>query len=125
MNGATTEPLISTTNPPTTTIMMRLGSSQNFLRTHINRESSARKLISLSPLELVFHRFRSRPGRAPLDPIAVDIGRPFESQEVLAKRPHNEAGRQHRAEEYEGHHYWSHNLVQQQSQLKPKPMEGL
>ena len=45
MNGAIAEPLVRTTSPPNTTIMIRIGNSQNFFRTRINRQSSATKSI--------------------------------------------------------------------------------
>src|SRR6188768_2691224 len=46
MNGAIAEPLVSTTRPPNTTIMIRIGSSQNFFRTRMKRQSSDRKSIT-------------------------------------------------------------------------------
>jgi hypothetical protein len=45
MNGAIAEPLVSTTRPPNTTIMIMIGSSQNFFRTRMKRQISARKSI--------------------------------------------------------------------------------
>jgi hypothetical protein len=43
MNGAIAEPLPSTTTPPNTAVNIKIGSSQNFLRTRMNSQSSARK----------------------------------------------------------------------------------
>ena len=65
------------------------------------------------------------PGGLPFDPVAVRVGLPFEPQRVLAQRPHDEAGRQHGAEEHQGHHDRIHHLVQQQPELEPKPIERL
>src|SRR5665647_2707626 len=98
MNGAITEPLVSTTSPPNTTIMINIGSSQNFFRARINRQSSATKSIT-HPSELVFHRLGRRAGRLAHDPVAVGVGLPLQPQQVLAQRAHHEAGRPDRAEE--------------------------
>src|SRR5450759_2407054 len=98
MNGAIAEPLVSTTSPPNTTIMIRIGSSQNFFRTRINRQSSATKSI-LCPLELVFHRLGRWPGRRSHDPVALRVRLPLEPQQILAQRAHDETGRPHRAVE--------------------------
>ena len=67
--------------------------------------------------------FGRGPGRAPFDPVAVRVRLPFEPQRVLAQRPHDEAGRQHRAEEHQGHHDRIHHFVQQEPELKPQPIE--
>src|SRR5207248_2870911 len=48
---------------------------------------------------------------------------PFEPQRVFAQCPHDKAGRKHRAEEYQGHHDWVHHFVQQETELKPHPIE--
>src|SRR6266852_8202944 len=45
MNGANAEPDVSTTRPPNTTDIRMIGSSQYFLRTLANCQSSARKLM--------------------------------------------------------------------------------
>ena len=42
MNGAIAEPLVSTIRPPKITIMIMIGSSQNFLRSRMNAQSSTR-----------------------------------------------------------------------------------
>src|ERR1700759_2462243 len=41
MNGATALPFVSTMSPPSSTIMTRIGRSQNFFRTLMNDQSSA------------------------------------------------------------------------------------
>src|SRR3979409_2369816 len=115
MNGAITEPLVSTTSPPNTTIMISTGSSQNFFRTRINRQSSATKSMFVSlfeqdafekaasrfcsdhALELDFHRLGRRSGRLSHDPVAVLVRLPFQAQHILAQHAHDEAGRQNRA----------------------------
>src|ERR1700736_1645090 len=101
MKGAIAEPLVSTTSPPNTTIMIRIGSSQNFFRARINRQSSATKSI-LRPLfehdlcgkpvptfpdhalELIFHRLGRGPRRLPHDPVAVRARLPLQPQQILA-----------------------------------------
>ena len=51
-------------------IMSRIGSSQNFFRTRMKRQSSARKAIALS-LKLLFHTLSIGSWRLALDPVAV------------------------------------------------------
>jgi hypothetical protein len=43
MNGAITEPLLSTTKPPNTAIINIMGTSQNFLRDRRNFHNSSTK----------------------------------------------------------------------------------
>src|ERR1700693_4818123 len=102
MNGAIAEPLVSTTSPPNTTIMISIGNSQNFFRTRINRQSSATKSISC-PLELIFHRLGRWSGRAPHDPVARRLGLALEPQQIPSHHAHDEAGRPYRAEEQQRH----------------------
>src|SRR3954462_11132112 len=91
MKGATAEPLVRITRPPNTTIITRIGNSQNFLRTRMKRQSSARKSIQ-RPSELIAHAFRRRTGRIADDPVAVPFRLAFEPQEFLAGYAHNQAG---------------------------------
>src|SRR5258708_9961554 len=91
MNGANTVPLVSTTRPPNTTIMTRTGSSQNFLRTRMKRQSSARKSIQ-RPSKLIAHALRRRTGWIADDPVAVPFRLALEPQEFLAGYAHNQAG---------------------------------
>src|SRR5262245_6504804 len=98
MNGAIAEPLVSTTRPPKTTIMIRIGSSQNFLRTRMKRQSSPTNSIIFS-LELVLHCIRRGPGRRAHDPVARSIRLAPEPQQILAHGAQHEAGRKHRAVE--------------------------
>src|SRR5436190_7691919 len=122
MNGATAEPWVSTSSPPNATIMMRIGSSQNFLRARMKRQSSARKSIAF-PLELILHGFGGGPRWAPVDPVAVRVGLPLEPQRVLSQDPPDEADGQHRAEEHQSHHDRIHYPMQQKCKLEPKPIE--
>src|SRR5258708_1143268 len=155
MNGAITEPLVSTTSPPNTTIMTSIGNSQNFFRTRINRQSSTTKSIycpldhdpinrimisSLclsmflfgkpvpsfpDALELVFHRFGRWSVRLSHDPVAVRIRLSFEPQQVLPHHAHDEAGRQNRAVEEQRHHNRIDHAVKEQSELQPYPIERI
>jgi hypothetical protein len=88
MNGATAEPLLSTTRPPNTTIINRTGSSQNFLRTRIKRHNSSRKSNTKFPSELIFHRLGLRSRGLPSDPVAAAFGLSLEPEQVFPKRPH-------------------------------------
>src|SRR5258708_10453388 len=118
MNGATTEPLVSTTSPPNTTIMIRTGNSQNFFLTRINRQSSATKSMSC-PLELISHRLRRWTRRLPHDPVAVGARLPFEPQQVLPHHAHDQTGRQNRAVENQRHQHRAERPVKQHSELQP------
>src|SRR4051812_32530852 len=102
MKGATAEPLVNTTSPPNTTIMIMIGSSQNFLRTRMKRQSSARKSIT-SLSELVLHCLRRRSRRLPRQPIAVATRLTPQAQQVPPHSPHDETGRQHRSVEHQTH----------------------
>src|ERR1700675_21473 len=155
MKGAITEPLVSTTNPPNTTIISSTGNSQNFFRTRINRQSSATKSIccpldhdpmnrivissvlfehdvpeswfplSGSCLELVFHRLGRWSARLSHDPVAVRVRLSFEPQQVLPHHAHDEAGRPNRAIEQQRHHDRVDHLVKQQSELQPYQIERM
>jgi hypothetical protein len=64
-------------------------------------------------------------GRPPFDPVTIGVGLPFLPQQVLAQRPHDEAGRHHGAEEHQGRHDRIHHLMQQQPDLEPELIERL
>jgi hypothetical protein len=51
MNGATSDPEVRTTNPPSRTSHMMIGKSQNFFRSFMNNHMS----IKTSPIECVYH----------------------------------------------------------------------
>jgi hypothetical protein len=63
MNGAMTDPLLSTTNPPKTAIITMIGSIQNFLRTRMKAHSSNTNAICAAASELMLHRFGVRSRR--------------------------------------------------------------
>ena len=53
------------------------------------------------------------------------VGLPFASQEVLAQRTHDKAGRQHGPEEEQAPYDRVHHFMQQEPELEPKPIEWL
>src|SRR6266446_9363321 len=114
MNGAIAEPLVSTIRPPKITIMIRIGSSQNFLRSLIKAQSSTMmEPIESVPLrsELVTHRLRRRSGRSALDPVALGVPVQPQSQETLAEQAHHDADRRDGHEEQQAEDQRVHDLV--------------
>src|SRR5665213_1706567 len=124
MKGAIAEPLTSMSNPPNTTIMISTGNSQYFLRTRMNRQSSATKSM-LGPLKLISHGLRQWPRRLPLDPVAVCVRLPLKPQWVLACQAHRETGRQNRTVEQQCHHDGADEPLQQQSEFEPHQVERM
>ncbi len=64
MNGATAEPSVNMTSPPNTTIMTKIGSIQNFLRTRMKVQSSPRKASMACPQNWFFMVSGFGPGGA-------------------------------------------------------------
>src|SRR5919206_3376163 len=96
MNGATTEPLASTSRPPNSAIMIRTGASQNFLRTRMKPHSSARNSIGVPPgsvLVLVDHGLGRGSGRPALDPVAGGVRLAPAAHRVVVPDPHQVADR--------------------------------
>src|SRR5258708_5524089 len=125
MKGAIAEPLVSTIKPPKITIMIRIGSSQNFLRSRMNAQSSTMMdpISTSSMSELVAHRLRRRAGRRALDPIALGGAVDLHPQEILAECAHQQADRHDGDEEQQPQHDRVHDLVDQQAELGPKLVE--
>src|SRR4051812_11537449 len=115
MNGAMAEPLVSTIRPPKITIMIMIGSSQNFLRARMNAQSSTiiEPIVSLLPLgsELVLHGLRRRPRWLALDPVALGAAVHLGPQEILAESAHDQADRRDGHEEQQAEHQRIHDLV--------------
>src|SRR5690242_10731448 len=122
MKGATAEPLTSTATLPNVSIMTRIGRSQNFLRTRMKRQSSAKKSMCM-PSELIFHCDRCRPRRPPGDPITVRIRFQLEPQQIPAHGPHHKSGRQHGSIENEAHYDRIDDLMEQESKFEPCAVE--
>src|SRR5580692_10826397 len=133
MNGAMAEPLVSTIRPPKITIMIRIGNSQNFLRSRMKAQSSTMmepigRCLSNSELaesELVTHRLRRRPWRRAIDPVALGRRIEPEAQEVLAHGAHDETDRHDGHEEQQPQYDGVHDLVEQQTELQPQPVERI
>src|SRR5947207_14511948 len=126
MNGAMAEPLVSTIRLPKITIMIMIGSSQNFLRARMNAQSSTmiEPIVSLLPLsELVLHGLRRRPRRLALDPVTLGAAVDPRPQEILAEGAHDEADRRNGDEEQQAEHQRVHDLVEQQAELQPQPVQ--
>src|SRR5262252_10709113 len=126
MNGAMAEPLVSTIRPPKITIMIRIGRSQNFLRSLMKAQSSTRMAPigwSLSRSELVFHRLGRRPRRVAVDPVALGRVIDLEPQEILAEDAHDKTDRRDGDEEQQPQDQGVHHLVKQQPELQPKLVE--
>src|SRR5229473_835039 len=123
MNGAIAEPLVSTIRPPKITIMIRIGSSQNFLRSLMKAQSSTMmEPMKSVPLrsELVTHRLGRRPRRGALDPIALGPRVQPQSQEILAEDAHHDSDRRDGHEEQQAEDQRIHDLVDQQAELQPQ-----
>src|SRR5882672_10821553 len=90
MNGATTEPLVSTISPPKITISTSTGSSQNFFRATMNAAMSLRNDITTS--KRLLERLGRRSGLLARDPIGA-VRLAAHSHRVDAEQPHREAGR--------------------------------
>src|SRR5258708_38219824 len=95
------EPFVSTIRPPKITIMIKIGSSQNFLRSRMKAQSSTRmepidrsfRDQNWSRSELVLHGLRRRSRRRAVDPVALGLGIEPQTQEILARGAHDEADR--------------------------------
>src|ERR1700755_774496 len=122
MKGATAEPLVRITRPPNTTIITRIGSSQNFLRTRMKRQSSASKSIQF-PSKLIAHALRRRPPRIAHDPVTIAIRLAPEPQEFRAGYAQNQADWPDRQVENQPHDDRVDDVVQQQAEPEPDDIE--
>src|SRR6478609_5107840 len=93
MNGATTEPLVSTIKPPKMVISTSTGRSQNFFRASMNAAMSFRN--DIVPSEWLFQRLRGRTALAARNPVTVSA-RPPQPHGIDAERAHHQAGRHDR-----------------------------
>lgn len=119
MNGATAEPYVSTIRPPSRTIMIRTGSSQNFLRALMKSQSSAIKdMVTLHLLELLFHRRQRGLFQVDFDPVGFRIRVEFLTQQVFATRAHNKACWRDGDKEQDAHHDRRHDLTEQYAELE-------
>src|SRR5262245_16268682 len=122
MKGATAEPLVSTISPPKMTIMTKIGASQYFFRTRRNEQNSRRK-DSIGSI-LIPHRFRRRPRRRSVDPVARRIGVTTQSERVFAMHAHQQRNRRHCQVEQKSDHDRTDNPVEENTELYPGFIEG-
>src|SRR4051794_5396303 len=127
MNGATTEPLASTSRPPNSAIMTRTGASQNFLRARRKPHSSATNSIgavSLWRSVLVDHGLRRRARRLARDPVAGGLGLPAAAHRVVPLRTHQAADRDEDGGVEQEEDDRAHDLEQDQAEPRPGAVQG-
>src|SRR5258708_389970 len=122
MNGAIAEPLANTINPPNATIMIRIGNSQNFLRTRMNLQSSTTSPIE-TPSELIRQRVGLRARWRAMDPVALCRRVKPERQRTPADRTHHPADRRDRHEEHQTQNDRHHDGMQEQAEAIPQDVE--
>src|SRR6476469_7427693 len=116
MNGATTEPLVSTIRPPKMVISTSTGTSQNFLRASMNAAMSLTN--DIIPSERLFQRLRGRAAAAAGDPVTAST-RPAQPHRIDAERAHHQTGRHDRNRIHAAEKDRIGHLVQQQTELCP------
>src|SRR3954452_1979423 len=127
MNGATTEPLASTSRPPNSAIMTRTGASQNFLRARRKPHSSATNSISAVPplgSVLVHHGLRRRARRLARDPVAGGLGLPAAAHRVVPLRTHQVADRDEDGGVEQEEDDRAHDLEQNEAEPRPGAVQG-
>src|SRR5882757_2847126 len=93
MNGATTEPLVSTISPPKITISTSTGSSQNFFRASMNAAMSFRN--DITPSKRLLERLGGRSALLARDPVSP-VRLAAHPHRVDAEQAHRKAGRDDR-----------------------------
>src|SRR5947199_8368191 len=93
MNGATTEPLVSTIRPPKIVISRSTGSSQNFFRAIMNAAMSLRN--DIIPSERLLQRLGGRAALVARNPVCLSP-RPSLPHRIDTERPHHQARRHDR-----------------------------
>src|SRR5689334_19698926 len=111
MNGATTEPLVSTIRPPKMVISTSTGRSQNFFRASMNAAMSFKN--DIVPSERLLQRLRGRAAFAARNPIARAAWAP-QSHGIDAECAHHQAGRHDRDHVHAAEKDRIGDLVQQQ-----------
>src|SRR5262245_23790280 len=123
MNGAIAEPCVSTISPPNSSIRMRIGTNQYFLRTRRNIQNSCRN-DNMHTSELLFHRVRRRSWRLARDPVACRRRVAAQTQRVFAGPAHENAyGRDGRVEQNHQNDR-TDGLGQEETELEPRAIEG-
>src|SRR5688572_30386146 len=121
MNGATTEPLVSTIRPPKIVISTSAGTSQNFFRASMNAAISFKN--DIIPSERLFQRLRARAPLAARNPEGLSPRTP-QSHRVDPEQAHHQAGRHDRDRIHPTEKDWIGDLVQQQPKLHPAAMSA-
>src|ERR1041385_1967664 len=121
MKGATTEPLVSTINPPKMVISTSTGTSQNFFRASMNAAMSFRNDIITS--ERLFERLRGRSALAARDPVALPATP--QPHRIDAEGAHHQAGRHNRDDIHAAEKNRIGDLVQQKAKLRPRAVGRL
>src|SRR5678815_144369 len=106
MNGASAEPCVATIRAPNTPRIEMIGSSQNFLRSHMKAHSSRTKSFIVTPLSSEFYlRASDDSGRNHREDIgAGQLGAPVEQMPVLGEQRVRLSGRATRQDEQPGQH---------------------
>src|SRR3954470_22995658 len=89
MNGATTEPFVSTIRPPKMVIKTSAGRSQNFFRASMNAAISFRN--DIIPSKRLFQRLRGGTALTARDPVRVSA-RPPQAHGIDAEHAHHQSG---------------------------------
>src|SRR5690606_1317743 len=121
--GATAEPLVSTISPPNSAMTRRIGSSQNFLRTRMNCQSSPTNVIGTSS-ELLFQAVGGRTGRLACDPVADGARVSARRNGRAAERAHEQTRWRDHAIEDDRQHDRADEAKQQQPKRHPGTIEG-
>src|SRR5947208_11641442 len=93
MNGATTEPLVSTIRPPKIVIRTSTGRSQNFFRAIMNAAMSLRN--DIIPSERLLQRLCARTALVACNPVCVSAWAP-PAHRIDAERAHHQSSRHDR-----------------------------
>src|SRR4051794_25292594 len=116
MNGATTEPLVSTIRPPKIVISTSTGRSQNFFRAIMNAAMSLRN--DIIPSERLLQRLGGRAAPVACNPVCVSA-RPSLSHRINTERAHHQASRQDRDHVHSAEKDRIGDLVEKQAKLHP------
>src|SRR3954470_5027774 len=116
MNGATTEPLVSTIRPPKIVISTSTGRSQNFFRAIMNAAMSLRN--DIIPSERLLQRLGGRAALVAYNPVCVPAWPPL-AHRIDAERSHHQTRRHDRDHVHATQKDRIGDLVQQQAELHP------
>ena len=104
MNGAIAEPCARTSSPPSSSITMMMGSSQNFLRARRKRHSSLQKGHGRDSVRTGSAARPARARRLALDPVGPGFRLESALHRVPARQAHHHADRRDDDEEHDAEH---------------------